>query len=34
MLNFNLAEVDATFKEMGMDYWLRRMQEVLERVQE
>jgi len=34
MLNLDLVEVDATFKEMGMDYWLHRTQEVLERVQE
>ena len=34
MLNLDLVEVDATYKEMGVDYWLRRTQEVLERVQE
>ena len=28
-----LKEAEAAFQEMGMDYWLRRTQEVLERVQ-
>ena len=33
MLNLDLVDVDVTFKGMGMDYWLRRTQEVLARVQ-
>jgi len=28
-----LKKAEAEFKEMGIDYWLRRTQEVLERVQ-
>jgi len=28
-----LKEAEATFHEMVVDYWLRRMQEVLERVE-
>ena len=29
----NLKKAKGMFQEMGMDYWLRRTQEVLERVQ-
>ncbi|GAG25692.1 unnamed protein product, partial [marine sediment metagenome] len=28
-----LKKADGMFREMGMDYWLRRTQEVLERIQ-
>ncbi len=28
-----LKKAEAEFKDMGMDYWLRRTQEVLERVE-
>jgi len=28
-----LKKVEAAFQEIGMDYWLRRTQEVLERVE-
>jgi len=33
MLDSDLAEVNATFKQMGMDYWLARTEKALERLQ-